>query len=78
MWVGRETDHGYCSGEGAVITQKSERQKSTQGSAQGFVFRGHLAWKTRGPKFCEFLQPAGLKAWSFKGQQSWLGRNRRP
>ena len=26
----------------------------------------------RGADFREFLQPAGLKAWSFKGQCAWL------
>jgi len=27
----------------------------------------------RRTEFCEFLQAAGLKAWSFKGQWAWLG-----
>ena len=31
-----------------------------------------LAWKVSGPEFHEFLQPVGLKAWSFKGQCAWL------
>jgi len=31
------------------------------------------AWKARGAKFREFLQLAGLKALSFKGEQAWLG-----
>lgn len=24
-------------------------------------------------ELCLFLQPVGLRAWSFKGQQVWLG-----
>ena len=31
-----------------------------------------LVWKMRGPKFCEFLQPVGLKDWCSIGEQVWL------
>lgn len=31
----------------------------------------------RGPKFCEFFQPAGLKVQSFESQHTWLWRDQR-
>ena len=34
-----------------------------------------LAWKMRRAEFHEFLQPMGLKAWSFEGQQASLGQS---
>lgn len=34
-----------------------------------------LAWKARGPKVHEFLQPARLKARNFKGQCAWVWEN---
>ena len=33
------------------------------------------AGKIRKAEFPEFLQPGGLKDWSFKGQWVWLGWN---
>lgn len=36
------------------------------------VFPKSLAWKIRETEIHEFLQPAGLKALSLKGQQAWL------
>jgi len=44
-----------------------------QGNAQGERSPKSWAWKTRRAEFCEFLQLAGLEAWSFKGQQTRLG-----
>lgn len=32
-----------------------------------------MAWEMRGADFCKFLQSAGLKAWNFKAQGSWIG-----
>ena len=32
----------------------------------------HLALKTRGVEFSEFLESAGLKTWNFKNQGVWL------
>lgn len=31
-----------------------------------------LAWRLRGTEFHGFLQPVGLKVWSFQGQHVWL------
>ena len=35
MGFGRETDHGHCGGEGGVVTEKGEKQTSTQRRAWG-------------------------------------------
>lgn len=60
-----QTNSAHCDREGAVITEKGERQTSTQESTWGKSLK-QLAWKVRGAEFCEFLQTARFKAWRFK------------
>ena len=65
---------------------KRERRKGRDGGREGERERGAhkgthketispkpFARKTRRADFCELLQLVGLKAWSIKGQQFWLG-----
>ena len=73
MWFTGEMDHRCCGVEGALVVEKGERDRSTWENAQREYFPKPLAWKMKGAEFCEFLQPAGLKVWSFKGQWVWLG-----
>lgn len=49
-----ETNHGYCSVEGAVVREKDARQTSTQGSTWGKKNPYLLALRMRGSEFCEF------------------------
>lgn len=72
IWLGGETDHRCCKKEGALVMEKGERKKSTQGNTQGECFP-----KTRGTEFHEFSQLRMLKAWSFIGQRAWLGKSQR-
>ena len=71
--LGKETDHGCCGGEGALVAQKGERKKG----AHRETHKEHnspkpLDGKMRGADFCEFLQPAGLKDSGFRGLLDWL------
>ena len=34
IWFRGETNCGCCRGEGAMVTEKGERERSTQGNAQ--------------------------------------------
>ena len=68
MWFGRETDHGCCIGEGALVVEKAKGEWSAQEYTQGEHFpQRHLDDKVRGDEYCDFLQRAGLKDWSFRG-----------
>ena len=59
-----------------MVTEKRERQTSTQGSPHGEdKSPEQLAWKVRGAKFCDFLPPVGLKSWSFKAHWAWFWKN---
>ena len=49
--------------------EKGERERSTQGKTQEHVPKASVL-ENEGAEFHEFLQPVGLKAWSFKGQQT--------
>lgn len=57
--------------------ERQERETaecSTQGSSQGKHFPKLLIRKMRGADFCEILQLASLKDWSFRGlQHGWCG-----
>ena len=67
MWFGRETDHGCCIGEGALVVEKAKGEWSAQEYTQGEHFpQRHLDDKVRGDEYCDFLQRAGLKDWSFR------------
>ena len=55
--------------------QRRARERGAQGKAQGEHFPKTIALENRGAKFHELLQPVGLNAWSFKGQQAWLGQS---
>lgn len=56
-----------CGRKGSVGAEKEEKQTLTPGSSPKEAKSPlHLALKTRGAKFCEFLQLAGLKAWNLK------------
>lgn len=48
-----------------------EGQKTDQQTGKN-EFQQQLAWKVRGAKFYKFLQPVGLKTWSFKCQPTWF------
>ena len=48
------------------------KRQTIQGSCIGKM-NPHSNWLGKPEvKFHEFLQPVGLKAWSFKGQWAWL------
>ena len=67
-------EHRCCGGEGTMIVEKREKERNAQHSAQGERFpKSHWFGKKRGAEFYDFLQPARLKPWSFKGQRSWQG-----
>lgn len=53
-----------------VWLQRRERERgaSTQGNAKGNVLSRPVVWKMSRFEFCEFLQLAGLKVLSGKGQ----------
>ena len=56
--------------------EKHDGQTSTERSPHGEDESSQqVAQKTIGAEFYEFLQPAGLKAYSFKGQHAWLREN---
>ena len=64
-----ELDPSCCREKVAIVTEKDkkEREKSTQRTHKEKLSPELLVWKMRGTELPEFLQPAGLKAWSFKG-----------
>ena len=49
--------------------KRGAQRKTHKGKASLKPFTG----KIRGSDFSKFLQPAGLKYWSFKGLWPWLG-----
>lgn len=55
-----------------VWSLRRARDTSTQGRTRENEWPWHLAMESRGAKFCKFLHPEGLKAWSSKGQEAWL------
>ena len=64
-WFGRETDHGNL----VLWPQRRVRDRLIHKRAPGEIESPlQLAWKARGAKFCNFLQPVALKAWSFESQ----------
>lgn len=64
---------GAAEGNETEWGEEQEREQNTQVNIQGEYFPKAIPWKMRGADFCEFLQTAGPKAWSFKRQQGWLG-----
>ena len=53
-------------GGGAAVGEKGQRQNiTTEEHTEKNESSQQLTWKERGAKFCEFLQSAGLKAWSY-------------
>lgn len=61
-------DLGHCGGEGAMVAKKGKRQTSIQRSAKGKLIPIATGMENERAKFCEFLQIAMFKEWSFKGQ----------
>ena len=72
MCFGGEMDFWGHGEESVLVTGKDEREWNAQEYAQ----RGHIpkaiTCKMRGADSCEFLQPAALKDWNFRGLQDWL------
>lgn len=54
--------------EGTMVTEKGEREISTQENVHKCLPKT-LAWKMREADFHEFWQPALLTSWSIKGQE---------
>lgn len=65
-------DHSCCRGEGALVAEKGERERSTEGYAKENTSPKPLSRKMREADFYEFLQPVGLKGWSFRETLAWL------
>lgn len=72
VWFGGEIDHRSCDGKGAVVVEKGKREGSTQGNTQEERLPQSYCLGKVGLIFCEFLQPEGLKDWSFKDWWAWL------
>ena len=60
IWFRAERDPKCYRGEEAVVTEKGESQRSTQGNA--WKEPKPLTWKTRGGEFHEFFKQKGLKS----------------
>ena len=70
---GEEMDHKYCVGEEALVTEKGERKSGMyRGMLKENTSSKPLAGKMGGADFCEFLQPAGQKNWTFKDGWAYL------
>ena len=72
-WFRGEVDQRAYGGKRATPTEKAEREEHTGEWHKENNPPKPLAWEMRKIEFCEFLQPAALRAWSFKGQRAWLG-----
>lgn len=66
-----ETDHRCCRAEGAMVSEKDERERNTKEKCERGaqrrmhkvnVFPKQFTWKMRVAKFLELLQPVELKA----------------
>ena len=64
MWLGTERTHGTVLGRDAVGTERY-RQRPTQGMVFPMQPPQTGGFDREGAEFCEFLQPAGIKTWSF-------------
>lgn len=58
MKLRRETNHGFCSTEGAATAQKKKRQTVTQRSTWGKGVHIVTSKKSKRVPFHKFLQPA--------------------
>lgn len=67
MWLKEESDWiTDAEGRGGtLLTEKGERQWSTERYGQGKQFPSENAGKPRGADFGKVLQPEGIKDWSF-------------
>ena len=58
---------GYCKccrGKGVLVTERGEREREVGNHTRKMP--KDVDWENkRGADFCEFLQPFGLKDWSF-------------
>lgn len=66
-----EMADGHCGGKGAIVTETDQHT----GAYGENKFPQHLAWKVRGTELYDFWQLAGLKIWSFKDEETWLGQS---
>ena len=56
-WFRGEMNHGYCRGEGAMVSEKGEREREAQRRMYRMnIFQKQLAWKIELAKFLELLQ----------------------
>jgi len=64
-----------CSGgKRVVVKEKGKRGEHTGECTRRTSLYSHWLRKQEElNKFHEFLQPVGLKAWSFRSQWAWLG-----
>ena len=71
MWFQGEIDCVCCRTQGALVVEKGEigAHKVTQ---KENTSSKPLAGKMGGADFCEFLQPAGQKNWTFKDGWAYL------
>ena len=58
---------GAAMAESCACTEGKERRAHRRTQKEN-VFPKSFAWETRQDEFCEFLQLAGLKTYSFKGR----------
>ena len=71
--MGKNGPQGAAEGR-EPLSQKKVRDSGMHRDKHKNISPKPLAGKTRGAKFGEFLQPVGLKDWSFRGPQAWLGQ----
>lgn len=60
-WFEVETDHWYCREVGALVMEKGDRKRSTQGMAQGEHLPKAIGWENKRVDFHEFLPSVELK-----------------
>lgn len=61
-WFGREVDHGFCSREGAAVSEKRSDKLQHGEAHRENKPQQQLDWKAREAKFHEFSSPVGLTA----------------
>lgn len=74
MWFEGQTDHKCCGGEEVLVLEKGKRESGVPREMnKENTSPKPVAGKMRRADFCECLQPVGLKDWSCRGWQVWLG-----
>lgn len=64
---------GCYRGEGALNMEKGQRERAHRGAHKENISQKPLVGEMRRTYFHEFLHPANLEDWNFKGWRTWLG-----